>query len=313
MINPASKNTITGIGLAVLAAIIWSGNFVVAKVVAGGIPPVSLAFYRWLTASVIILPFAIKQFKAEWKTVLRSWHYFFWVALSGIALFNTFVYVGAHYTTAINLALIGTTSSPIISVALARIFLKEKIGLHKITGMIICIIGVLFLLSKDDPTNLLHLHFDTGDLCVLLAAFCFSVYNTLVKKKPAAVSPVNFLFVAFSLGTIMLLPFFFWEISYATPVDWNNNYLLAILYLGLGTSVISFMIWNTAIQKLGAGRTALFGNLIPVFSSLEAALFLHEKFTIIHRISLLIVFAGIVIANWQNKKTVAVTTSIPQD
>lgn len=296
------KEIYTGIGLAILATFIWSGNFIVAKVVTGKIPPVSLAFFRWLSASLIIFPFAIKQFKYEWKTVSASLHYFFWVALSGIALFNTFVYIGAHYTTAINLALIGTTSSPIMSVILARIFLKESINWMKLTGMIICIAGVLFLLTKGNFQNLFLLHFDKGDLWVLLAAFCFSVYNTLVKKKPAAISPVNFLFVAFSFGTLMLLPFYIWETTYSPAVEWNINILSAILYLGIGASVISFLIWNIAIRKLGAGRTALFGNLIPIFSSAEAAILLHEKFTIIHFISMALVLSGILLANWRHGK-----------
>jgi drug/metabolite transporter (DMT)-like permease len=298
-----SKNNIyTGIGLAILATLIWSGNFIVAKVVTIKIPPVSLAFYRWLTASIIILPFAIKQFRKELKSVAGSLHYFFWVALSGVALFNTFVYIGAHYTSAINLALIGTTSSPIISVILARIFLKEKISWMKFSGMLLCIAGVLFLLSKGNIQNLFSLHFDKGDLWVLLAAFCFSVYNTLVKKKPASVSPVNFLFIAFSLGTIMLMPFYIWETTYTPSIVWNIEILSAILYLGIGASVICFLIWNIAINKLGAGRTAIFGNLIPIFSSMEAAFILHEKFTIIHFISMLLVLSGILLANWRHGK-----------
>ena len=75
--------------------------------------------------------------------------------------------------------------------------------------------------------------------------------------------------------------------------------LLIILYLGLGTSVISYLCWNIAIGKLGAGRTALFGNLIPVFSSMEAALILNEKFTKVHIVSMLLTFSGIIIANWR--------------
>jgi drug/metabolite transporter (DMT)-like permease len=75
--------------------------------------------------------------------------------------------------------------------------------------------------------------------------------------------------------------------------------LLIILYLGLGASVISFLCWNIAIGKLGAGRTALFGNLIPVFSSAEAAVLLGERFTWIHLLSMLLVFAGILLANWR--------------
>ncbi len=293
----ASKNIYTGIGLAVLATFIWSGNFIVARAVNQEIPPISLNFYRWLTASVIIFPFAIKQFRAEWKVVKQSWHYLFWISLTGVALFNTFVYIGAHYTSAINLALIGTTSSPIMSVIFARIFLKEKIGPLKLAGMILCIIGVLFLLSKGNFQNLLSFHFSTGDLWMLLAAFFFAVYNTMVKKKPVAISSTNFLFVIFTFGTLMVLPFFIWEFSYSPAVQWNNNLIFSILFLGLGASVICFFIWNIAIHKLGTGRTALFGNLIPIFSSIEAVLLLNEQFNWIHIVSMLLVFAGIILAN----------------
>ena len=301
MTQSAQKNIYTGIGLAVLATFIWSGNFIVARAVNKEIPPISLNFYRWLIASIIIFPFAFKKFKAEWKTVKQSWHYLFWISLTGIALFNTFVYVGAHYTSAINLALIGTTSSPIMSVLFARIFLKEKVGWMKFAGMLVCIIGVLFLLSKGNFRNLVHLQFGEGDLWVLLAAFCFAIYNTMAKKKPVTISPVNFLFVIFSFGTLLVLPFYVWELNHTPAVEWNGKILLSILYLGLFASVICFLIWNMAIRKLGAGRTALFGNLIPIFSSIEAAIILHEEFTWVHITSMLIVFAGIIMANWSIK------------
>lgn len=301
MIQASQKNIYTGIWLAILATIIWSGNFIVAKAVHKEIPPISLNFYRWLVAALIIFPLAYKRFRAEWSIVRKSWNYLFWISLTGISLFNTFVYIGAHYTSAINLALIGTTSSPIMSIIFARIFLKEKIGWMKLAGLILCVTGVLFLLSKGDFHNLLHLKFSEGDLWVLLAAFCFAIYNTMVKKKPAAISPINFLFVIFSFGTLMVFPFFVWETNHSPAVEWKGSLVLSILYLGLGASVICFLIWNAAIGKLGAGRTALFGNLIPIFSSIEAAILLHEDFTWIHVVSMIIVFTGIILANSQLK------------
>ena len=291
------KNIYIGIGLAVLATLIWSGNFIVARGVIKEIPPVSLSFYRWLIASVIIFPFAWKQVKKEWGTIKQSWHYLFWVSLIGIAMFNTFVYVGGHYTSAINLALIGTTSSPIMANIMARIFLKEKIGWYKIVGIALCVTGILFLLAKGNFSNLLTLKFSEGDLWVLVAAFCFAVYNTLARKKPAAISTSSFLFTIFSLGTILLLPFFLWEYYYSQPVVWSLNLVGVIIYLGLGASVICFWIWNISIHKLGAGRTALFGNLIPIFSSIEAVLWLHERFTFNHVISMTVVLTGLAIAN----------------
>ena len=296
---PSEKNTFVGISLAVLAVIIWSGNFIIARGVIKQIPPVSLAFYRWLSASIIIFPFAMKQAAAEWKFVKQSWHYLFWASLSGITLFNTFVYIGAHYTTAINLALIGTTTSPIIAIILAKIFLKERIGLLKMGGIMLCIAGVLFLLARGSLQNLVSLNFTKGDGWILLAALCFAVYNTMVRKKPSTISSVNYLFVTFSFGTLLLLPFYCWELSNTAVVTWNSNLILIILYLGAGASVICFLFWNIAVGKLGAGRTALFGNLIPIFSSAEAAILLDEEFTWIHVVSMLLVFGGIIMANWK--------------
>ena len=297
MPHTSKKNIYIGIGLAVLATLIWSGNFIVARGVIKEIPPVSLSFYRWLIASVIIFPFAWKQFKKEWGTIKQSWHYLFWISLIGIALFNTFVYVGGHYTSAINLALIGTTSSPIMANIMARIFLKEKIGWYKIVGITLCVTGILFLLAKGNLSNLLTLKFSEGDLWVLVAAFCFAVYNTLARKKPAAISTSSFLFTIFSMGTILLLPYFLWELYNSQPVVWSLNLVGVIIYLGLGASVICFWIWNIAIHKLGAGRTSLFGNLIPIFSSIEAVLWLHESFNFNHVISMTVVLTGLTIAN----------------
>ena len=296
-VSSSKRNVYTGICLAVIATIIWSGNFIVARGVSKQVSPISLAFYRWAIASVVLIPFAVKQFKKDWPVIKASWHYLFWVSLTGIALFNTFVYVGAHYTSGINLALISTTSSPIMAVILARVFLKEKIGGLKVIGIMLCIIGVLFLLSRGNFKNLFTFQFTGGDGWILLAALSFAIYNTLVKKKPSAISPISFLFAIFSLGTLLLLPFFVWENINSIPIVWTPGLWITILYLGIGASVISFLIWNIAIHRLGSGRTALFGNLIPIFSSIEAVLFLHEQFNWVHITSMGLVFLGILLAN----------------
>jgi len=197
--------------------------------------------------------------------------------------------------------LIGTTSSPIISVILAKVFLKERISFIRITGMIICITGILLLLSKGSFHTLLTFSFSKGDWWILAAAFSFAIYNTMVKKKPAAMNGINFLFVVFGLGTIMLIPFYLYELNTTGGFDINISNLSVILYLGLGTSVICFLLWNIAISKLGTGRTALFGNLIPVFSSIEAVFILGEKLTWIYYTSFALVITGLVIANLQKR------------
>ena len=291
------QKILEGVALAVLATLIWSGNFIIARGVIKDIPPVALAFYRWLSATIIILPFAWKYFIAELQLVKQRPWYFVLAAVTGVSMFNTFVYIAGHYSTAINMAILGTCSSPIISVILARIFLKEKITSLRIVGMIVCVIGILLLLSKGHLENLLSFRFTKGDWWVLAAAFTFAIYNTSVKRKPREMNPINFLFVIFLIGTIILLPFYLYELKEQGGIAINVSNLGAIIYLGLGASVICFLIWNKAIAELGTGRTALFGNLIPVFSSIEAVILLNEKISSIHIISFILVAAGLVIAN----------------
>ena len=283
--------------MAVIATIIWSGNFIISRGVSNQIGPISLAFFRWLTATIFIAPFAWKKHRQEKQVIATNWKYLFWVSLCGITIFNTCVYVAGHYTSAINMALIGTTSSPVFATILAFIFLKEKLGSFRIIGMLICISGIILLISKGSFEILTAFRFSKGDLWVLSGAFSFAIYNILVRKKPAAMNAVNFLFVIFGAGVVMLFPFFLYELITGPPIQWSFSLLGVFFYLGAGTSVISFLCWNIAIGKLGTGRTVLFGNLIPIFSALEAVWLLNEQITTIHLLSGLLVISGLLIAN----------------
>jgi len=292
----------TGMLLASVAALIWSGNFIFAKTLASKVPPFSLSFYRWLMGTVVLFPFCARAFYFNWRVALQNKWLILFAAIFGVTLFNTLIYVGAHATSAMNMALIGTTLSPIISIILARIFLQETISLHKVLGILFCLSGIIFLLSKGNIYSLLHFHFNTGDLWVIAAAFCFSIYTTLVKKRPNTLSPNTFLLSVFLAGTILLYPLHLIEQTFYAPIKWNADLVFGIAYIGIGASAISFLLWNKAIGYLGAGRTALFGNLIPLFSIIEAAFFLHEKFTWVHLVSMSLVFLGILVANMDAKR-----------
>ena len=296
----AKRNTYTGIAFAVITTIIWSGNFIIARGVYKQIPPVSLAFYRWSLASVIIFFLGYKKFVAEKIFVFKNFKYFFLVALMGITLFNTFIYVAGHTTSAINLALIGTTAAPIFAIIIAAIFLKESITQLRIAGLLFCIAGVVVLISKGSLKTLLAFRFTAGNVWILLSAFVFSIYTVLVKRKPSIISPITFLFVVFIGGTLLLLPLFIAEKIIMPTVQWDGHLLGSILYLGIGASVIAFFCWNSAIARIGSVRTALFGNLIPVFSTLEAVWLLGETITLVHIISGALVITGLVLANLKN-------------
>jgi drug/metabolite transporter (DMT)-like permease len=302
MQSKLSNHIVQGFLLAIIATLLWSGNFIIARKVSNAISPISLAFYRWACASLVLFPFAYKQVIAECSPLKANWKILTWLALTGIALFNTFVYVAGHNTSAINMALIGTTSSPIFATVMAVLFLKERLGFYRIIGMIICIFGIVLLISKGSWDVLLSFKFSSGDAWILAGAFAFAVYNILVRKKPVTITALSFLLVIFVLGALMLFPFFIVEQCIVkAPTIWSPTLFGSILYLGIGTSVLAFWCWNLAISKLGAGRTVLFGNLIPIFSTLEAVLILGEAITPIHFYSGILVIAGLVIANFTFK------------
>jgi len=296
-----SNKTFTGIVLAVVATMVWSGNFIVARGVIKQMPPVSLAFFRWMTAVVFIVPIGMRAFLRDRAIIFKHRRYFIITAFFGITIYNTLLYIAGHHIPAINLALIATTSSPMFSIVLAAVFLKEKIGPRRITGLVICLAGIILLISKGSWQNLAAFHFTAGDGWALAGAFTFAVYNVFVKRKPEGVSPISFLFTVFTAGALMLTPFFIAERITGPAIQWSYHLAFVILYLGLGACIIAYLCWNIAIEKLGAARTALFGNLIPIFSTVEAILILQEQFLPIHLLSGVLVLTGLVIANSRRK------------
>ncbi|TAD85978.1 MAG: DMT family transporter [Bacteroidetes bacterium] len=291
------RNTTTGIVLAVIATMVWSGNFIIARTHSSIVPPITLAFFRWACAALVFFPLGIASFWKQRQLVLQGWLPLACAALFGIALFNTFLYVGGRHSSAINLALISTTSSPIFSMVLARVFLKERVPWHRWMGLGICLVGIVVLISKGQWQTLRHFKFTAGDGWILLAAFSFALYNIFTRKKPATLLPTTYLFVTFWIGAVLLLPGFLWEATNLPAVVWNGNLILVVLYLGVGTSVVAFFCWNAAIARLGAARTALFGNLIPLFSSLEAIWLLNEHLTATHLAGMAIICLGLLAAN----------------
>lgn len=288
--------------LAIMASLIWSGNFIVSRYAIHLAGPISLAFFRWTVATLTILPFAYKNFKNEIHIFKQNKTYFFLMGLIGFAIYNTLIYTSGHYTTAINMALIGSIIHPIVATVLAAIVVHEKLHWKNVSGIILGIIGILLLVSKGDMSNIMQFKFATGDLWMVAAGCCFGTYNVYVKKMPTGISSNSFLLCLFGIGAIILLPFSLYEMIFIQPVKVTGTFLSIILYIGIGNSTIAYFLWNSAISKLGVGKTALFGTLIPLLSSIEAVFVLNETFTVFQAISGLIILSGIVINTWPSKK-----------
>ena len=288
--------------LAITASVIWSGNFIISRYAVHLVGPVSLAFFRWSIATMTMLPFAYKNFRNEFDIFKKNTSYFILMGLVGFAVYNTLIYTAGHYTTAINMALIGSIIHPIVATTLAAIFVNEKLTWKSITGITLGLIGITLLITKGDIANIAHLKFSTGDLWMVAAGICFGTYNVFVRRKPAGISNNSFLLALFGIGAIILLPFSLYEMKFVQQPIFNSQLLWSVLYIGIGNSTIAYFLWNSAIHKLGAGKSSLFGTLIPLLSAFEAVWFLDEQFNAFQVISGLIIVSGIVINTWPSKK-----------
>ncbi len=299
--NKISNKNIVGYGFALLAVTLWSGNFVVARGLSTSIHPFALSFYRWLVATIVFTPFAIPYIKRDLLEIKKNFKYIFITALIGISSFNTLIYYAGRTTTAMNLSLIALTF-PIFILLISRFLHKEKIANRRFLGILIVISGVLLIVTKGNPKLLLSLTFNAGDPIMLFAAFCFAVHSMLVKNKSQKINIISFQYTTFLIGMVILLPFYLMVAKTNIDVLSDSKVYSSILYIGIFSSLISFVSWNKAIDKIGASSSGMIYFLMPLFSGIFAWLFLSETIKAYHLISGLLIVVGIVISNRKGKK-----------
>ena len=283
--------------LLVLATLLWGGNFVIGRAVAGDIPPITLAFLRWCVAFIVFLPIAYSRVKREWHMIKANWPAVIVMAITGVACFNTLVYIGVYYTTSINASLMNS-STPIIIYILSFILLKERLSKFQLIGTALSLAGVAFILSKGSLETLLSFSFNKGDLIVLVAVFCWGVYSLLVKQYAGRLPGYSTFLVTIALGVIMLLPFTIYELmTTSVEIVWSPSTIGAIVYVGIIASIVAFLSWNNGVVALGANKASIYLNFIPLFAAIFAVLFLDEDLLIAQVIGGLAVICGVILAN----------------
>jgi len=282
------------------ATALWSGNFVIARGLSESIPPVTLAFFRWLVAVTVFTPFAIKTLMHEWPIIKNNIAYFSITSLLGITTFNTLIYYAGHTTTAMNLSLIAI-SFPIFILLFSRILYRELLTVKKGVGIVLVLTGVVFLITKGNISTLLNIGFNIGDVWMLSAAIIFAVYSLFLKNKPEGLSVITLQLSTMILGLFFLAPFFIWEQSLVHELFLNQTTIPAILYVGIFASLFAFILWTNAVIILGPSKAGMVYYTLPLFSGLAGYLFLHESVGMIHLYSMVFIFLGILITNHESK------------
>lgn len=253
--------------------------------------PMVFTCLRWLIVIIILLPLVIKKLIANKKVIKKHLLALSILGLTGIALNTTLIYMGLIYTTAMNAALISVTS-PIFIVLAAFLFLREPISVRKLVGLIISVLGVIFIISQGHWFNLHNLKFNIGDLIILLAILMWVIYSTVVKLIADKIDPLLLLFITAVFAEIFLIPAAMIEYSYKHMLTINSTIILGLIYTAVFPAIIGYVSWSIGLRELGNSTCGILYNLSVFFSSILAVIFLKEHLHFFHAIGFALVLTG---------------------
>lgn len=281
--------------LFMLPPLFWSANIVIGRAVSGEVPPVGLAFWRWALGFLAILPFALRHLRRDLPAIRRHFGMVLVLSALGIALYNTLVYVGLQYTTALNGVMMQSTM-PVVIVLASLVLFRDALSARQWLGVAVSLAGAVLIVARGEPAALAGLEVNRGDLWVFAAVLCYALYTALLRRRPP-VHPFSLLAVTFGLGALMLLPFMLAEMAAGRAVPLTAEAMGVVAYVALFPSIVSYLCFNRTVELIGANRTGLSIHLVPVFGSALAILFLGEDVHWYHGAGIALIGAGILLAN----------------
>lgn len=273
----------------------WSGNVVLGRAINQLIPPITLAYWRWTIALLILVPFTWRYVKKDWSMVKKNWKYLMILSFLGVACFNTLLYKSVQTTTAINSALI-QSSMPAWTVLFSLVMFRERIILVQSLGVGLSLLGAFHIAVHGRWLSIAQLSFVEGDIWMIVAVILYACYSILLRIRPA-IHDLSLLTITFAMGSFMLLPLYLWELTWAKPLDFNWQIGFSILYVAIFPSILAYLCWNRGIELIGANRASLYINLSPVFASILAVILLDESLHDFHLIGVCLIFIGMILFN----------------
>ena len=280
--------------LLTFTAAVWAGNGVAARMATGQVSPMSLVFLRWFIVCLILCFLLRRQALGEFKILLKSWRRVLLLGFFGFTAFNTLYYLAAYRTTAVNLTLLQSTT-PVLVLAGAAIFLRARVTPLQIIGMMISFLGVGLISTQGDITRIFSMSFNIGDIGVLVACVFYAGYTLALRKRPN-VSALVF-FAGLSLAACLTsIPLFVAEIVAGHSYWPSFKGWLILVFIAFGPSLVSQLTYIRGIELIGPARAGLFNNLVPLFGALFAVAILGEPFATYHAIALALGLGGIYLA-----------------
>lgn len=283
--------------LLTLTALFWAGNIVLARYVAGHVPPMTLSCVRWVGAFLMVLPFAWPHLSRDWPALRGRLVLMIALSATGFALNNALSYWALQYTQALN-ALLIQSSGPLFVALWSLSLFGMRLTWAQLAGIATSLAGVLIIILRGDFAALAGIEFNKGDVMFAGALVTFGLYSALMTRRPVT-DPLSLLCFTTGCGAILLLPFSIWEYSTGLTLKLDLLTAATLIYVVIFPSTLSYLFFNRGIALIGPNRAAPFLHLVPVFGSAMAILLLGEQPRLFHLIGYALVLAGVVIASRQ--------------
>jgi drug/metabolite transporter (DMT)-like permease len=279
--------------LPLLAILFWGASFIATKYLLAELTTETIISMRLILAITLLLSIALIQ-KRDFSINFKSHLYI--LVLAMIAVFHLWIQVtGLKFTTASNTGwIIGT--APIFMAILGLIFFKEKLNALKIIGIITATFGLLLLVGKGDLSNI-DLIKNKGDLLVLSSSFTWGIYSMVNKKISLNYPPLMTILYLFIMMAIIIIPFTVSASSINSVKNLSGLGWIAILFLGLLCSGVSYVIWAYALREMESAKVGAYLYFEPFVTVLTAWIFLREEITLLMILSGLIITAGVFLVN----------------
>ena len=289
------KNNFYPYLLLFIQPIFMASNIIVARGGVEYVPPVSLAFWRWLTVFVILMPFFFDEIFRKKKQFKKEFFKLFFLGLMGCGICGAFPFIAGMSTTMANMGII-YTSSPIFIIVLSVLFFGDKINLSRIIGLVLCLSGVLIIICKGDFTYLINFKFTSGDLWMLGAAIGWAVYSIfLINWKSSFSLMARFTLIAF-FGAISLFPFYLIEETYFFNTAFNNNFIFWVLFAAISPGIIAFTLYTKVQKYVGASLAGFTLYIFSIYSAIYGIVLFDEPLLKFHYYGAGLVFIGVYLA-----------------
>jgi drug/metabolite transporter (DMT)-like permease len=277
-----------------LASLFWAGNIVLARYVAGHMPPMTLSCIRWIGSCLLLLPFAWPHLKRDWPVLRQHLPLLVGLSATGFAFNNALSYWALQYTQAIN-ALLIQSSGPLFVALWSLILFGLRLTWSQAAGIALSLAGVLTILLRGDFANLVDVRFNIGDIMFAGALMSFGLYSALMLRRPVT-HQLSLISFTMACGALLLVPSSIWEYANGIRLKFDAISIAALVYIVIFPSALAYLFFNRGIVAIGPNRAAPFFHLVPVFGSIMAIFLLGEEPHLFHIVGYVVVFAGVVIA-----------------